>query len=268
MLSAANCTASYHSTLPRRNLSCHCNLHCGRLPSSIEPLVKRAGKPPPCLVQHHPSICNPQSHSNSRMVSTPPIAHQFHPVDDLQWQPTTGDFCTRVGSCRNFRGHSGSDLHHLEPRRAGLESVVRHWVHDRGCHSDCRLEGHVCGQSDTLLRSGSGAHMEQVLHGMHHRHLRPWELFAEGDDSSGDVELKKGSFDTMGSSNSYEDEPWVAKYEKRNLIRKIFDREVWIQEPALRQIQDTIFLQAVGCALLITAISVAIFVAVPKGNYY
>ena len=110
--------------------------------------------------------------------------------------------------------------------------------------------------------------MEQVLHGMHHRHLRPWELFAEGDDSSGDVELKKGSFDTMGSSNSYEDEPWVAKYEKRNLIRKIFDREVWIQEPALRQIQDTIFLQAVGCALLITAISVAIFVAVPKGNYY
>lgn len=103
---------------------------------------------------------------------------------------------------------------------------------------------------------------------MHHRHLRPWELFAEEDDASGHVELKKGSFDTMGSDNSYEDEPWVAKYEKRHMIRKIFDREVWIQEPALRQIQDTIFLQALGSALIISAVSVAIFVALPKGNYF
>ena len=107
----------------------------------------------------------------------------------------------------------------------------------------------------------------QVLHGMHHRHLRPWELFAEDDDRSS-FDIGKGSFDTMGSTNSYEDEPWIAKYEKRNLIRKVFDREVWIQEPALRQIQDTIFLQALGGALIITAVSVGIFCAFPKGNFY
>ena len=106
----------------------------------------------------------------------------------------------------------------------------------------------------------------QVLHGMHHRHLRPWELFAEDDDSSFD--MGKGSFDTMGSTNSYEDEPWIAKYEKRNILRKILDREVWIQEPALRQIQDTIFLQAMGGGLIITAISVGIFCAFPAGNFY
>ena len=104
---------------------------------------------------------------------------------------------------------------------------------------------------------------------MHHRHLRPWELFAEDDSSSSsDFEMSKGSFDTMGSSNSYEDEPWVAKYEKRNIIRKVFDREVWIQEPALRQIQDTIFLQAVGGALIISAVAVGVFVALPKGGYF
>ena len=80
--------------------------------------------------------------------------------------------------------------------------------------------------------------------------------------------MSKGSFDTLGSTNSYEDEPWVAKYEKRNLIRKVFDREVWIQEPALRQIQDTIFLQAVLGALIISAVAVGIFVALPKGHYY
>ena len=103
---------------------------------------------------------------------------------------------------------------------------------------------------------------------MHHRHLRPWELFAEDDESSSSFDLSKGSFDSVGSSNSYEDEPWVAKYEKRNVLRKILDREVWIQEPALRQIQDTIFLQAILGALVLTAIAVGIFVAFPKGNYY
>lgn len=102
---------------------------------------------------------------------------------------------------------------------------------------------------------------------MHHRHLRPWELFADDDESAGNVELKK-SFDSMGTSNSYEDEPWVARYEKRNIIRKIFDRQIWIQEPALRQVQDTIFLQAVGGGLIITMILVGVFVAVPKGGFY
>ncbi|KAI4262660.1 MAG: hypothetical protein L6R42_002161 [Xanthoria sp. 1 TBL-2021] len=118
----------------------------------------------------------------------------------------------------------------------------------------------------TLVAAWKG--MCVVLHGMHHRHLRPWELFAEDDDASSVLEMKKDSFDTLGSSNSYEDQPWVAKYEKRNLIRKVFDREVWIQEPALRQIQDTIFLQAVLGSLILTAICVGIFVALPKGNFY
>jgi hypothetical protein len=102
---------------------------------------------------------------------------------------------------------------------------------------------------------------------MHHRHLRPWELFAEDDDRSS-FDMGKNSFDTFASANSYEDEPWVARYEKRNILRKILDREVWIQEPALRQIQDTIFLQAIGGGLIITAISVGIFCALPKGNVY
>ena len=117
----------------------------------------------------------------------------------------------------------------------------------------------------TLIAAWKG--MCVVLHGMHHRHLRPWELFAEDDDAS-NYEMKTGSFDSLGSTNSYEDEPWVVKYDKRILIRKVFDREVWIQEPALRQIQDTIFLQAIAGALVITAVAVGIFCAIPKGNFY
>ncbi|KAI9656676.1 MAG: hypothetical protein M1831_004586 [Alyxoria varia] len=121
----------------------------------------------------------------------------------------------------------------------------------------------------TLIAAIKG--MCVVLHGMHHRHLRPWELFNDEDDES--VEMKRGdnsseSLLSNTSANSYEDEPWVAKYEKRNIIRKIFDREIWVQEPALRQIQDTIFLQAVLGALIGGAVLTAIFVAVPGGHFY
>lgn len=115
----------------------------------------------------------------------------------------------------------------------------------------------------TLVAAWKG--MCVVLHGMHHRHLRPWELF-EGDDI--DEGLNNVNSFESNKPNSYEDEPWVTKYQKRNIIRKIFDREVWIQEPALRQIQDTIFVQALIGAFVISVIAVGIFSAVPHGNFY
>ncbi|KHN98790.1 Regulator of G protein signaling superfamily [Metarhizium album ARSEF 1941] len=114
----------------------------------------------------------------------------------------------------------------------------------------------------TLVAAYKG--MCVVLHGMHHRHVRPWELFLQDDAE----EPNKRSFDSLGSENSYEDEPWVVKYEKRNVVRKVFDREVWIQEPALRQIQDTIFVQALLASVLLGGALTAIFVAVPGGNFF
>lgn len=121
-----------------------------------------------------------------------------------------------------------------------------------------------------------------VLHGMHHRHVRPWELFVDeemlddmsstsgagGSEGGKPAQHVKKSFDSFGSSNSYEDEPWVIRYQKRNLVRKVFDREVWIQEPALRSIQDTIFVQAMLVAVLSAGALAAVFVCVPGGNYY
>ncbi|RMZ78038.1 hypothetical protein DV737_g4117, partial [Chaetothyriales sp. CBS 132003] len=100
-----------------------------------------------------------------------------------------------------------------------------------------------------------------VLHGMHHRHLRPWELFGGPEEASVEYESHKGSFDSLGSANSYESEPWVVKYEKRPLVRKIADREVWIQDPTLRAIQDTIFVQALLLGFVIGGIITAIFLA-------
>lgn len=118
----------------------------------------------------------------------------------------------------------------------------------------------------TLIAAYKG--MCVVLHGMHHRHLRPWELFQDDEDAMVEMKTKGDSFDSFDSYHSYETEPWVAKYQKRNVVRKIFDRELWVEEPALRQIQDTIFIQSLIGAVLAGAILTAIFVAVPAGNFY
>ncbi|KAI0870785.1 hypothetical protein GGS24DRAFT_91794 [Hypoxylon argillaceum] len=125
----------------------------------------------------------------------------------------------------------------------------------------------------TLVTAAKG--MCVVLHGLHHRHVRPWELFVDDEDDhdgggkqSYDSGNGKRSFDSFGSCNSYEDEPWVVRYDRRFYVRKVFDREVWIQEPALRQIQDTIFLQSMLVALLGAGVLAGIFVAVPGGGFF
>lgn len=122
-----------------------------------------------------------------------------------------------------------------------------------------------------------------VLHGLHHRHLRPWQIYEDADESaaeSGDLsdtggghELKN-SFDslatTMNGSKvmSLEDYPWVKKYAKRNIIRKIFERERWVQEPAIRQMQDRVFFVSLGWATLVTCLALALFLSVPKGGFF
>ena len=120
----------------------------------------------------------------------------------------------------------------------------------------------------TLIAAWKG--MCVVLHGMHHQHIRPWELFVDDTDEVVDEKNPKISLESLQSqsTNSFEDEPWIARYKKRNVIRKIFDREIPIKEPALRQIQDTIFLQALLGAFILSAIFVAIFLAVPAGNLF
>lgn len=119
----------------------------------------------------------------------------------------------------------------------------------------------------TLIAAWKG--MCVVLHGLHHRHVRPWELFEPDFDSDSEMGKRRGqSYESFGTSNSYEEEPWVVKYDKRNIVRKIFDRQVWVQEPALRQIQDTIFVQSVLGGLLLSGALVGVFVGVPGGGFF
>lgn len=114
----------------------------------------------------------------------------------------------------------------------------------------------------TLIAACRG--MCVVLHGLHHRHFRPWELFSSGPDKDTESYSLHESMQIFGPSNEFEDASWVARYQKRNLVRKIFDKETWIQEPALRQIQDMVFLQSILVALLISGVITVIFLIVPQ----
>ncbi len=117
-----------------------------------------------------------------------------------------------------------------------------------------------------VAASYSGMCICMHLFSRHHHHIRPWDLFVDVEEDS--AERRRKSFESFGSSNSFEDEPWVIKYAQRNLVRKIFDKEAWIDEPALRQIHDTIFLQGMLAGLLAAGVLTALFVPLPAGNFF
>ncbi|ELR10569.1 hypothetical protein VC83_00221 [Pseudogymnoascus destructans] len=110
------------------------------------------------------------------------------------------------------------------------------------------------------------------LHAMRARQVRPWELFG---DSEAEVEMGKAELDGMSITTSglsvmmgVGDAPWVGRYKKRGLLRRVFERQVRVVEPALREVQNTLFVQAALVAVLGTAVATGVFVAMPSGNFF
>lgn len=58
----------------------------------------------------------------------------------------------------------------------------------------------------------------------------------------------------------------MVRYRRRNVIRKVFDREVWVEDPALRRIQDTIFVQSILFGIVCGGLLTVLFVVVPGGG--
>lgn len=110
------------------------------------------------------------------------------------------------------------------------------------------------------------------LHAMRARQVRPWELFG---DSEAEVEMGKAELDGVSVSTSglsvmmgAGDAPWVGRYKKRGLLRRVFDRQVRVVEPAVREVQNTLFVQALLVAVLGTTVATGAFVAMPSGNLF
>ena len=76
------------------------------------------------------------------------------------------------------------------------------------------------------------------------------------------------SFDTFGTANTYTEEAWVDRYAKKPVMKKIFENNTWVQEGSVRLIQDKIVRQSQVWGIILTMVVTAVFVALPKGNFY
>lgn len=117
-----------------------------------------------------------------------------------------------------------------------------------------------------VVASHRGMCICMYIFSRHRYHIRPWELFQ--DEENGGGNQSKESFDSFGSSNSFEMEPWIQKYHERNVWRKIFDREAPIEQPIIRLIQNTIFVQTCFIGLAAGLVLAGMFLALPAGNFF
>ncbi|APA16092.1 hypothetical protein SS1G_10234 [Sclerotinia sclerotiorum 1980 UF-70] len=139
-----------------------------------------------------------------------------------------------------------------------------------------------------------------IMHKSHNRNLRPWEEILQHD---ADEENERHSFETssqrrihmairtgddhdkqmdgtaisqsstlssFGPKNDVQEfeEKWARIYKKKSLLRKVFDKTTWTQDENLRLLQDRIVIGAVAWSFIITVPLTALFVALPKGNYF
>ncbi|KAL8901662.1 MAG: hypothetical protein Q9192_000421 [Flavoplaca navasiana] len=124
-----------------------------------------------------------------------------------------------------------------------------------------------------------------VIHTGHSRNLRPWEQFGNSatlDSFDTDHEAgiskdyvysmsnlsgsgKRGvSMDTFGTGNSYNHEPWVADYEKKPLLQKLYPKNIWIQDETIRLLQDRIVCQSHLWSLMASVPLTVAIVVVPR----
>jgi hypothetical protein len=132
-----------------------------------------------------------------------------------------------------------------------------------------------------------------ILHTAHSRNLHPWELAddistqsrterpqrdssasttsccdMELTDEEASLRFERTSMNTFGPKNEWECEPWVRAYERRSLVRKVFEKSVWTQDETLRVLQDRIVLGANVWSFIVTLPLTVAFVALPRGNYF
>lgn len=74
-----------------------------------------------------------------------------------------------------------------------------------------------------------------ILQGTQRVQYRPWDLFAESKEA-----------ELFGKFEKY----WEAKYKSRSSVRKIFDKQRWVEDPSFRRLLDRLLWQAVVAGAL------------------
>jgi hypothetical protein len=84
-----------------------------------------------------------------------------------------------------------------------------------------------------------------VLHSLGHCQIKPWDVENAG----------------MGTD-------WRSLYKKRWYIRKVFDRELVVSEPAIRKGQNFLFLQGIWVGFLVAVVVMAASLPVPEKRLF
>src|SRR5207248_806266 len=87
-------------------------------------------------------------------------------------------------------------------------------------------------------------------------------------DEEASLRFERTSMNTFGPKNEWERERWERAYQRRRLVRKVFEKSVWTQDETLRVLQDRIVLGANGWSFIVTVPMTVGFVALPSGNYF
>lgn len=111
-----------------------------------------------------------------------------------------------------------------------------------------------------------------ILLGSRKRQVRPWEVLWDGE---ADVEMGKGSLDGVCVADNgleitveCESMKWTRQYGQRGWWRRVFDRQVGIVEPCVREVQDTLFVQSLLIGVLGSIVATGGFVALPSGGFF
>ena len=127
-----------------------------------------------------------------------------------------------------------------------------------------------------------------LLHRMHVRNVRPWELdesageaknSSEEDEEAGWTDHNLSYKDTkpkwpvkmeiFGPANRYDTEDWVKAYPKLSLWKRVSNRKVIVKRGGgLGVIQDKVIRQAEAWALVITIPLTVGFCCIPPGNFF
>ncbi|KAI5809996.1 hypothetical protein DFH27DRAFT_537366 [Peziza echinospora] len=99
------------------------------------------------------------------------------------------------------------------------------------------------------------------------RHLQPWELWDQVDIEGTRAEnIDKAMELLVEYPNSYEDRPWQAAQEKKGFLRKLFDKEVIIQDPDLRKLHYERMCRAFLWAGIFSTVMGGLALALPIGD--
>lgn len=101
----------------------------------------------------------------------------------------------------------------------------------------------------------------------HHQQQRGCTNTSGGGGGSGEKHPHL-ALEAFGTANSYGHEIWVEKYLAKMMVRKVFDKTVWVENDNIRIMQDKVALQALIWSIIATVPLTVLFTAMPSGRFF